>query len=443
MGNQLDAVLEKIDDKIAQAEKPKRPRKKKTEEQQADHSVVSVVEEWLNKYYEFRFNLVRNTVEFRSIELGRAHPFQHMEDYMFDDIYWRMFRSGIKFSQANLKSYLRTSYVAQRVNPVQEYYESLQPVADAGYFATLVKSVKLIPLEESIDGLNVNQLWVLLLKRWLIACYYCNMGWLQNEVCLVLVGAQGTGKSTWLDRLCPTPLKDYGTRTKLDLSPSNKDTLNVLAEKAFINIDDQLVGLFRKDHEMIKNLITLPDISLRKAYAMNDSKRKRIANFTASVNDASFLTDTENRRYLCFEVEDCKLVQFEDYMIDGLWAEVKYWVEVEKEQPRFTQVEKELQKAMNENFTAITPEREWLLHFFQPIEPSTATDEDLWLQSGIMEYIQTHIKYPMKSHVLSKELERAGFQKKAVRKGKQVTRFWVACKIRDNLHSQPSTPLPF
>ena len=72
----------------------------------------------------------------------------------------------------------------------------------------------------------------------------------QNHVCLVLTGEQGKFKTTWLDNLCPRSLASYLFTGKID--PQNKDVLTLVAEYLFINIDDQLKALNKRDENELK-----------------------------------------------------------------------------------------------------------------------------------------------------------------------------------------------
>ena len=65
----------------------------------------------------------------------------------------------------------------------------------------------------------------------------------------------GKVQATWLDNLCPRSLASYLFTGKIDLQ--NKDVLTLVAEYLFINIDDQLKALNKRDENELKNLITL------------------------------------------------------------------------------------------------------------------------------------------------------------------------------------------
>lgn len=138
------------------------------------------------------------------------------------------------------------------------------------------------------------------LKKFLIATVSClELDDSVNDVCLVINGNQGIGKSMWLRKLAPESFKNDYVYEGL-FNTSNKDDQILLTERWFINLDEleyknktQLAGL--------KTCITRQRISLRKAYAKETTTHIRRASFIGSINDKSNLNNiTENRRWLVF-----------------------------------------------------------------------------------------------------------------------------------------------
>jgi hypothetical protein len=104
-----------------------------------------------------------------------------------------------------------------------------------------------------------------------------------------------------LDYLCPQSLKSYLFTGKID--PQNKDVLTMIAEYLFINIDDPLKALNKRDENELKNLITTPAVKYRRPYDVYIEEYPHLASFMASVNGNDYLTDpTGSRRFLPFEV---------------------------------------------------------------------------------------------------------------------------------------------
>lgn len=118
----------------------------------------------------------------------------------------------------------------------------------------------------------------------------------RNHTCLVLTGEQGKFKTTFLDLLCPEELKSFLFTGKID--PQGKDVQTLIAEYLFINIDDQLKALNKRDENELKNLITTPRVKYRRPYDTYIEEYPHLASFMASVNGNDFLIDPTGSR--CF-----------------------------------------------------------------------------------------------------------------------------------------------
>lgn len=60
--------------------------------------------------------------------------------------------------------------------------------------------------------------------------------------------------------------------------------LTLVAEYLFINIDDQLKALNKRDENELKNLITAPSVKYRRPYDVYIEEYPHLASFMASVN---------------------------------------------------------------------------------------------------------------------------------------------------------------
>ena len=180
-----------------------------------------------------------------------------------------------------------------------------------------------------------------------------------NQTMIVFSGKQGLGKTTWIEKLMPAPLKEYifsGT-----INPNNKDTLIHLAECMLINLDE-LENLNRTEIGSLKELITKTHIRMRKAYGHNNENMSRRASFAGSVNTAQFLNDTTgSRRFLCFEVEHIEYTHEID--INKVYAQA---LKLKNEGFRhwFNQEEIKEINANNEQYQLMSPEEELLLTWF-------------------------------------------------------------------------------
>ena len=219
--------------------------KKDFSKKPAAPSVVDMVEEQLNSHYEFRINPVLNRTEIRKLS---ETDFRLLDDRIFNSLFRELNLNKIKCTIPILRSILNSDFVAT-VDPFISYFKNLPKwKGDKDYIEELADTVK-----------TTNQpFWKDALKRWLVAVVAgaVKEDKINHEV-LVLSGEQGIGKTTWLRKLVPTPLKKYyfeGT-----INPDNKDTLIHLSENLFINLDE-LENLNKTELGSLKSLITQSDI---------------------------------------------------------------------------------------------------------------------------------------------------------------------------------------
>ena len=268
------------------------------------------IEEFLREHYAFGYHTVKSRAEFRSSD-GEFLP---VTKYRLNSFRRELDRTiGISTSAENLRSMLESDF-SERVNPVQAYFHKLPP-------ATGTQAID--ELTATVTVRNARH-WSEYLTKWLVGVVANAMNDLgcQNHVCLVLTGEQGKFKTTWLDNLCPRSLASYLFTGKID--PQNKDMLTLVAEYLFINIDDQLKALNKRDENELKNLITAPSVKYRRPYDVYIEEYPHLASFMASVNGNDFLTDpTGSRRFLPFEVLSIDIDRAIWVDMDRVYAEAR------------------------------------------------------------------------------------------------------------------------
>lgn len=322
-----------------------------------------LVKDHIFNTYDFRYNKIRLLLEYK---LKNSNEWLDFEEDVINDI-WINFQLNCKSlpskekpSQKYISTILFSSLVA-RFNPIQDYFNSLS--YDGGsYIAQLIRCIEIEPLKVN-DNYTLDYFFPLLFKRWLVACVACSTWHKPNHVLFLLIGGQGTYKTTFLNHLFPESINKYCFSGQIDLDIKNKDTLNYLAEKFIINLDDQLQSLYRKDFNVIKSLITASDITNRKAFRRDDKKRFRIANWCGSIDKDKIFLDEKNRRYLTFKIKKIHLEQFKKIKIDNVWAEAQHLLK-NGERFFFDTEEVDYINQINRLFSIETPEEEWLLALF-------------------------------------------------------------------------------
>lgn len=195
----------------------------------------------------------------------------------------------------------------------------------------------------------------ILLKRWLISAVAgaSNTGGFESHGALVLVGAQGTGKTTWFNHLVCSELRRELVLTGALLDTENKDTIITAVSHWIVELGE-LDATFRKaDIAKLKAFITQGVDKFRRPFEREDDERDRRTVFCASVNSSDYLVDDSgNRRWWTLPVKSI------DYMHDvdmqQLWSEVLTWFK-SGERWHLTGEEQERLNAINQGHEQIDP----------------------------------------------------------------------------------------
>lgn len=356
------------------------------------------IESFLQEKYEFRFNVIKCKPEYRLKESSNS-AFHPISKFNLNSFKRELDTIGISTSAENIRAILESDF-SQRIHPVKEYFSQL-PKHDPktnGYIKELSDTVVVSNPEK----------WTEYLTKWLIgvvANAVTDIG-CQNHTCLVLTGEQGRFKTTWLDHLCPQSLKNYLFTGKID--PQNKDVLTLIAEYLFINIDDQLKALNKRDENELKNLITTPAVKYRRPYDVYIEEYPHLASFMASVNGNDFLTDpTGSRRFLPFEVVKIDIDAAKNISMDNVFSEVKWLYEANY---RYWFIDEEIDELhrVSQRFHVQTIEYEMLMQGF---EKPSELDDSFMTTAQVLNYLKTYSTLHLSEKRMGEALRKAGFQR--------------------------------
>ena len=324
-------------------------------EEEEKPSFIDRLENFLNFRYSFRYNIVTGKLEYKAIKATLWKP---VTDFVENSILREIMKAKVKCNINTLRNLLHSDY-CQQYDPFKDYFDDLKTNED--------ETDHILNLANTITTTK-QELWQICFKKWFVAMVACVTNEKAiNQTVIVFSGKQGVGKTTWIEKLIPKPLKDYmfsGT-----INPNNKDTLIHLAECMLINLDE-LENLNRTEIGTLKELITKTHIRMRKAYGHNNESLPRRASFAGSVNTAQFLNDTTgSRRFLCFEVEHIEYTHNID--INLAYAQAK---QLYKEDFRYWFNQEEIKEinANNEQYQIRSPEEELLLTWFDLADRDTA-----------------------------------------------------------------------
>lgn len=317
---------------------------------------IDRLELFLSNKYVFRHNIVSGKLEFQYF--GKK-KWNLMNDFIENSMLRECLKGRIKTNLSSLRNLLYSDF-CELFNPFEDYFFNL-PTYDE-------KTDYITELANTITTTK-QDLWQQCFKKWLVAMVGCVLDdKVINHTVIVFSGKQGLGKTTWVEKLVPKPLKEYlfsGT-----INPNNKDTLVQLSECMLINLDE-LENLNRSEIGSLKEIITKTQIRMRKAYGHNNETMPRRASFAGSVNTAQFLNDsTGSRRFLCFELVD---IQYQHNVDINLAFSQALFLFKSGFRHWFDQEEIKSITENNEQYQLRSPEEELLLTWFEPIERENAT----------------------------------------------------------------------
>lgn len=376
------------------------------------------IEMYLQMKYSFRYNSIKCQPEYKMN--NENSTYSPVDKYVLNTLKRELDSTiGISTSSDNIKSILESSF-SKKINPIDEYFRNL-PIFHAEIDVDYIKILsETVTVKEPI-------LFYEYLKKWIVAVIANtrNKSGCLNHTCLVLTGVQGKFKTTWLDLFCPKSLSSYLFTGKLNLQ--SKDTDALIAEMLFINIDDQLRQINKRDENELKNLITKPSVKYRRPYDIYITEYPHTASFMASVNGNDFLTDpTGSRRFLPFEVLEIDINKAKKIDFDLVYSQAffllkndfRYW---------FNDLEIQELHKNNQAFQVVSIEEQLLMEFFKvPINRGQATH---FLQPAmILEVIEPKTKQHLSSKKLGEALSKNGFEK--WQRTEQNNTKWVWSVIR-------------
>lgn len=311
---------------------------------------IERVQIWLNRNYDFKFNIVTGQAEV--CELGQSHH----TTVNVDEIYRQLSLSSFKFPLADVKSLLRSAFV-KPYDPILDYLRSL----------TYDGKDHIQLLADYIRTDNDALFWPKQFKKALVRSIACGLGKKENRIVMVLYGKkQETGKTTFIRFLSPWGTDKYFTESPI-IGGNTKDTEIRFSENFIYNIEE-LAGLSRIDINKLKADISKTSIKERRSYGVFEQSAPRRCNFWASTNQKEFLHDEENTRWLVFDVQSIDWSYKQDIDINKVWAQAwqlynngfDYELDCE---------DRAIREHLNEEYRYRRAEEELLPRFFRPAEP--------------------------------------------------------------------------
>ena len=343
------------------------------------------------------------------VDLSGMGEFSNMWHDMTDreeNTLWAMVSREQNWKSHEVGTLLR-SHITPQWNPLRSFI--LEAIvhydSDRDYIADLARHVHVKPTNDQSDQ-EAQQEFLEYFQRWFVGAVASVLNdSVVNNVILVLIGDQGTYKSTFFQYLLPQELRRY-FYVKTDNTVLNKDDRIQLSRNMFICLEE-LDTLSNKEQNQLKAMVTMPVIQDRPAYGRNFVNLPHVASLCGTGNNDKFLNDPSgSRRWLPFLIDhiDDPRTYHIDYM--KLYAQAaisisgfRYW---------FTQKEIAALNQRNRAFEAPCTEEQLIMRYY---DFPNSSDEGVWLTStAILEKINAGIKKPLSNVKIGRVMKKMGFE---------------------------------
>ena len=371
-----------------------------------------LLEAFLKRRYMFRRNQVTGDIEYQEKYRFRLW-WKPLTKEARNDINNAAIREGIKVWSKDMERIL----VSERIDsydPVKEWLDDLPQWDGRDRLGELADRVR----TKSADWRENFKIWMRsMVSQWRAgreAMYGAQM-------VLMLVGGQGTRKSTFMRMLLPRELMPFYI-DRIDFT-NRKEALRALSRFLLINIDEY-DQVSKTQTAFLKHLIQRTDVKERKLYSTTFEQQQRYAAFCATTNSLVPLKDDSgSRRYLVVEVDGVIDTDTQgDRRIDypQLYAQIVHEIESGEEYAFTGEREQQIMRRNTDYYE--TPNV--ILLFEDMFRKPSAGDEPLLLSpTEILGRLRMDPKNRSDATSLGNYLRRNGFEKGC---GSDRRRYYVA-----------------
>lgn len=248
-------------------------------------------EAYLKEHYLLRLNVMTGVPEYK--QLGGLYSFAELDQKMRNTMSINALKAGVDSWDRDLNRYIDSMLIPQ-YEPLTDYITHLPKWDGKDRIAPLARRVK-----------TDNKYWEKDFHKWMLSIVAQWMGRNRehgNSIVPLLIGKQGSGKTTFCRRLLPEHLQRY-YNDRLSMKNDN-DIFIAMSSLALINIDE-FDALSKGQQPILKYLLTKHDVKMRPPYGKVVEQRRRYASFIATTNNLRPLVDpTGSRRFLCVYADE-------------------------------------------------------------------------------------------------------------------------------------------
>lgn len=302
-------------------------------------TIFQITEKFLSRTFNIRYNIITNVLQCKKV----SEP--NYLDLNIDALYVYLQNNRIKIEIKKLNSLLNSG-IMENYNPIKNYFEKVSKIernSSIDYIDQLSEYVK------TRNQTRFRHHFKKTLVR-MVACATDDR-FVNKQAFILVHDKQNSGKTTFLNWLCPPDLKDYITEN----IATDKDSLIALSENFIINMDE-LATFNRAEINALKSMLSKAYIKVRHPFGRKAILTSRIASFVGSTNKTTFLNDeTGSVRWLCFDLESINWNYNKEVNIDFVWAQA---FDLYNSDFNFELTAKEIEENEKEN-------KKYLVHSFE------------------------------------------------------------------------------
>lgn len=362
-------------------------------------------EAYMKEHYTLRMNVMTGTPEYRMNAVG--YGFQPLDQAARNTMAIKALKAGVDSWDKDLSRYIDSNLIP-KYYPMEDFMSHLpQWNGKHDYVGELARRVR-----------TNNPYWEEDFHKWMLSMVAQWLGkdrQYGNAIVPLLIGPQGSGKSTFCRRLLPGYLQLY-YNDRLSMKNDN-DIFLAMSGYALINIDE-FDAMSKSQQPLLKYLISKQDVKFRPPYGKTLEERQRFASFIATTNNQRPLTDpTGSRRFVCVyadNIDNTGIINY-DQLYAQLYAELqqgrRYWNNDEENERIISQ---------NAHFQQVFDYSRMIeLVYLSPEE--TPADEDFVLLKKIMKRLEkafpTFVVRKNTDKELGRKLLELGYEHRRMTKG--------------------------